>query len=111
MPESLFLKSCRSEACNFIKKEILEQVFSCEFYEISKNTFLHRTALVAASPYRNDLRWVHFDDEPRVQEREQMKDKQSYISFFAANNSKWQLGALAQTWQQYSMHGILTIRC
>ena len=33
VPESLFLKSCRSEACNFIKKETLAQVFSCEFYE------------------------------------------------------------------------------
>ena len=28
-----------SEACNFIKKETLAQVFSCEFCEISKNTF------------------------------------------------------------------------
>ena len=36
-------------ACNFIKKETLAQVFSCEFCEISKNTFLHRTPLVAAS--------------------------------------------------------------
>ena len=27
------------EACNFIKKETLAQVFSCEFCEISKNTF------------------------------------------------------------------------
>ena len=35
--------------CNFIKKETLTQVFSCEFCEISKNTFLHRTPLVAAS--------------------------------------------------------------
>ena len=26
-------------ASNFIKKETLAQVFSCEFYEISKNTF------------------------------------------------------------------------
>ena len=26
------------EACNFIKKETLAQVFSCEFCEISKNT-------------------------------------------------------------------------
>ena len=25
--------------CNFIKKEIVAQVFSCEFCEISKNTF------------------------------------------------------------------------
>ena len=41
MTESLF--------CNFIKKESLAQVFSCEFCEISKNTFLQRTPLVAAS--------------------------------------------------------------
>ena len=29
----------RAKACNFIKKEALAQVFSCEFCEISKNTF------------------------------------------------------------------------
>ena len=28
-----------TSACNFIKKETLAQVFSCEFCEISKNTF------------------------------------------------------------------------
>ena len=27
------------EACNFIKKETLAQVFSCEFCQVSKNTF------------------------------------------------------------------------
>ena len=32
-----------------IKEETLTQVFSCEFCEISKNTFLHGTPLVAAS--------------------------------------------------------------
>ena len=37
------------EACNFAKNEALEQVLSCEFCEISKNTFFHRTPLVAAS--------------------------------------------------------------
>ena len=37
------------EACNFIKKETLAQVFSCEFCEIFKNTFFHGTPLVAAS--------------------------------------------------------------
>ena len=37
------------EACNFIKKETLAQAFSCEFCEISKNTFFYRTALAAAS--------------------------------------------------------------
>ena len=37
------------QACNFIKKETLAQVFSCGFCEISKNTFLHSIPLVAAS--------------------------------------------------------------
>ena len=27
-----FLQSCRPKACNFIKKETLAQVFSCEFF-------------------------------------------------------------------------------
>ena len=34
----------KGAACNFIKKETLAQVFSCEFCEISKNTF-HKTRL------------------------------------------------------------------
>ena len=32
-----------------IKTETLAEVFSCEFREISKNAFFHRTPLVAAS--------------------------------------------------------------
>ena len=32
-----------AEAFNFIKKENLAKVFSCEFCEISKNTFCYRT--------------------------------------------------------------------
>ena len=35
-------------ACNFIKKETLAQVFSCEFCEIYKDNFFYRTPLVAA---------------------------------------------------------------
>ena len=38
-----------AEACNFVKKEALAQVFFCEFCEISKNTFSYKTPLVAAS--------------------------------------------------------------
>ena len=34
-----FTEKNRPKACNFIKKETLAQVFSCEFYEISKNIF------------------------------------------------------------------------
>ena len=36
------------EARNFVKKETLTQVFSCEFCEISNNNFYYRTHLVAA---------------------------------------------------------------
>ena len=36
----------QAEAFNFIKKETLAQVFSCEFFT---NTFLHRAPPVAAS--------------------------------------------------------------
>ena len=39
------------QACNFIKKETLTQVFSCEFCEISKSSFSYRTPLVAASDF------------------------------------------------------------
>ena len=36
------------ESCNFIEKGTLAQMFSYEFYEISKNIFSYRTYLVAA---------------------------------------------------------------
>ena len=35
--------------CNFIKKETLTQLFSCEFNKIFKNTLFYRTPPVAAS--------------------------------------------------------------
>ena len=38
-----------------IKKETLTQVFSCEFCEVSKNTFFHRTPLLAASEMATEL--------------------------------------------------------
>ena len=51
-----FFLSCRPQPCNFIKKENLTQVFSCEFREISKITFFHRKPLVAPS-VPNFLGW------------------------------------------------------
>ena len=47
-------------ACNFNEKETLAQVFSFEFCEISKNTFFHRTPLVAASKYEVFIFGVYF---------------------------------------------------
>ena len=43
-----------SGSCNFIKKEILAQVFSCEFCEISKNTFFTEHLWVTVS----DQTWI-----------------------------------------------------
>ena len=43
-----FLIKLQAGTCKFIKKEALAQVSSCEFCEISKNTFFYRTHLVAA---------------------------------------------------------------
>ena len=49
----IFLKiKLQTEACNFIKKKTLTQVFFCEFCKISKNTFSYRTPLVAASDFQ-----------------------------------------------------------
>ena len=49
------------QACNFIKKETLTQVFSFEFCEISKNTFCYRRPLVAASEVIIFLSVMNFD--------------------------------------------------
>ena len=39
----------KPEACNFIKKDTLAQVLSCEFCEISKNTFFTEHLWTTAS--------------------------------------------------------------
>ena len=54
MCQSLFLIKL-SFLINFIKKEPLTQVFSCEFCEISQNTFSYRLPPVAASEIRREL--------------------------------------------------------
>ena len=39
----LFYFSCKAQTCTFIKKKTPRQVFSCEFCEILKQSFIHRT--------------------------------------------------------------------
>ena len=46
--QSLFFNKVAG-ACNFIKKETLAQLFSCEFCDIFKNAFFYRTTLVVVS--------------------------------------------------------------
>ena len=45
----IFNKVSGLRPATLLKKETLAPVFFCEFWEISKNTFLHRTPPVAAS--------------------------------------------------------------
>ena len=47
----MFCKKVAPEACNFIKKETLAQMFSYEFCKVSKNTIFQRTPPVDASEY------------------------------------------------------------
>ena len=42
------------QVSNFIKREALAQVFSCEFYEISKNTFFTEHLWTTASVFAED---------------------------------------------------------
>ena len=44
-----------AENCSFIKIKTLAQVFSCEFCEISKNTFSYITPRLAVSEIRNEI--------------------------------------------------------
>ena len=65
--QSLFFNKVAGR--NFIKKETLVQVFSCEFCETSKNTFLDRTLLVAASDWFLSVSiWGHYDPYTKVVE-------------------------------------------
>ena len=47
--QSLFFNKVAGQACKFIKRETLTQVFFCEFCEIFKNTYFHKAFPVAAS--------------------------------------------------------------
>ena len=61
--KKVFLEILQASACNFIKKEALAQVFSCEFCEASNNTFFYRTPPVvgSVSPLSFDLFiWLFF---------------------------------------------------
>ena len=44
-----FLIKLQAKVCNFIKKETLARVFSCDFCEISKNTFFTEHLWATAS--------------------------------------------------------------
>ena len=47
--QSLFFNKVAAQACNFIIKEILALVFSCESCKIFKNIYFHKTSPVDPS--------------------------------------------------------------
>ena len=47
-PRVGFLIKLQTSACNFISKMTLTQVFCCDFSDVPKNSFLHRTPPMAA---------------------------------------------------------------
>ena len=55
--QSLFFNKVAGQACNFIKKETLAQVFSCKFCEISKNNFFVEHVWSTAS-IKGCLFWI-----------------------------------------------------
>ena len=90
--QSLFFNKVAGR--NFIKKEALVQVFSCEFCEISKNTFSYRTPPVAASgftrkqiiSYFPSILWIiihvttkYITIEEKRQDKKQFLDKKCLI--------------------------------
>ena len=72
--QSLFFN--KVEAFNFIKKDTLAQVFSCEFWEISKNTFITEHLRTTAS-----LKW----NEGKLKNQ---------WNVFLTSKFKWQVEAL-----------------
>ena len=46
-----FIIIIKSQACNFIKKETLAQMFSCEFCQISNNAFFTEHLRTTTSGY------------------------------------------------------------
>ena len=65
-----------------------------ENHVIYQNTFNEKKEVEPVEPvqlnifqsntYRKVLRWLHFNDQPKVQERQQVKDQESCLSVFVA---------------------------
>ena len=64
--ENTCTRVCRAKACNLIKKETLAQVFSCEIYEIFKNTFFREHLQTTASELTFLKQPVIVEDEIKV---------------------------------------------
>ena len=66
-------------ACNFIKKEAMAQVFSCEFCQISKNTFFTEHLCATTSGFRYCFRRIYIKLLTSVVEIKKQKYWQLFI--------------------------------
>ena len=67
------------EACNFIKKETLAQVFSCEICKIFKNNFFDRIPKVAASDSKSSI--IHLMYNQHCDNTTPLPNKDFFITF------------------------------
>ena len=61
--ETLYKQNFQASACNFIKKEVLAQVFSCEFCVVSKNIVFTEHLWATASV--SLISFIYFQDRKR----------------------------------------------
>ena len=67
---------------NFIKKEILAQVFSCEFSEIFNNNFFYRAPLMATFQDICMIMFLKFMDSSKTQKSKYFERETLFWFFF-----------------------------
>ena len=82
-------------------EETLAQVFSCEFYEICKNTLFYRTPPVAASPncgylYSSILKALH-----AFQEKKHLKSRDMQFFLQYVPNEIFKILKQHEIWKQH----------
>ena len=82
--KSLFFNKVAGLICNFIKKETPTQVFSCEFCEISKNTFFTEQVWATASGWTGSI--INTKLEERQDKSITTKDLLQMAKFVLKNN-------------------------
>ena len=57
--KKVFVETLQALPCNFVKKQTLSQVFSCEFCEISKENLSYRTPPMTASVWTSYISSIY----------------------------------------------------
>ena len=73
---------------NFIKKETLKQVFSCEFRKVSKNTFFYGTPPVASSDCTSTKEYGSDDGDDNKSDEEDVNSNDKMKKSWCSRNWK-----------------------